>query len=108
CGQSLGAGLTLRYALDHPDRIIAQVFTNTTSGLREIIDPAEDRKSAAWVAEGFLKEGSPGLEKIPVHPALSGAVWPMHPQDEPYRLHPLRGFCEGRTRSEELKQAGAS
>jgi 2-succinyl-6-hydroxy-2,4-cyclohexadiene-1-carboxylate synthase len=68
CGQSLGAGLTLRYALDHPDRIIAQVFTNTTSGLREIIDPAEDRKAAAWVAEGILKEGSPGLEKIPVHP----------------------------------------
>jgi len=33
CGQSLGAALTLRYSLDHPDRIIAQVFTNSNSAL---------------------------------------------------------------------------
>jgi 2-succinyl-6-hydroxy-2,4-cyclohexadiene-1-carboxylate synthase len=69
CGQSLGAGLTLRYALEHPERIMAQVFTNTTSGLREIMDPTEDLEAAAWVAENILKEGRPGLEKIPVHPA---------------------------------------
>ena len=29
CGQSLGAALTLRYALRHPERVIAQVFTNS-------------------------------------------------------------------------------
>jgi 2-succinyl-6-hydroxy-2,4-cyclohexadiene-1-carboxylate synthase len=33
CGQSLGAALTLRYSLDHPDRVIAQVFTNSNSAL---------------------------------------------------------------------------
>jgi 2-succinyl-6-hydroxy-2,4-cyclohexadiene-1-carboxylate synthase len=33
CGQSLGAALTLRYALDYPDRVIAQVFTNSNSAL---------------------------------------------------------------------------
>jgi len=33
CGQSLGAALTLRYALDHPDRVTAQVFTNSNSAL---------------------------------------------------------------------------
>src|ERR1700676_2263375 len=33
CGQSFGAGLTIRYALDHPGRIVGQVFTNTMSGL---------------------------------------------------------------------------
>ncbi len=32
-GQSLGAALTLRYTLDHPDRVIAQVFTNSNSAL---------------------------------------------------------------------------
>jgi len=69
CGQSLGAGLTLRYALEYPDRIMAQVFTNTSSGLREIVDQAEAEKSAALVAGSILKEGRPGLEKIPVHPA---------------------------------------
>jgi len=33
CGQSLGAALTLRYSLDHPDRVVAQVFTNSNSAL---------------------------------------------------------------------------
>src|SRR5690349_20972563 len=31
CGQSLGAALTLRYALDHPERVQAQIFTNSNS-----------------------------------------------------------------------------
>src|SRR6059058_4727521 len=30
CGQSFGAALTLRYALTHPDRVMAQVFTNSS------------------------------------------------------------------------------
>src|SRR5271170_4917873 len=29
CGQSFGAGLTIRYALEHPERIVGQIFTNT-------------------------------------------------------------------------------
>lgn len=33
CGQSFGAGLTMRYALEHPDRVIGQVFTKSVSGL---------------------------------------------------------------------------
>ena len=32
-GHSLGAALTLRYALDHPDRVIAHIFTNSASAL---------------------------------------------------------------------------
>ncbi len=35
CGQSLGAALTLRYSLDFPDRVIAQVFTNSNSALAD-------------------------------------------------------------------------
>jgi len=34
-GQSLGAALTLRYALSHPERAIAQVFTNSSSALAD-------------------------------------------------------------------------
>ena len=33
CGQSFGAGLTLNYALAHPARITAQIFTNSASAL---------------------------------------------------------------------------
>ena len=35
CGQSLGAGLTLNYAYTHPDKIIAQVFTNSRAAMTE-------------------------------------------------------------------------
>lgn len=35
CGQSLGASLTLRYALDRPERVIAQVWTNSASAFPE-------------------------------------------------------------------------
>jgi pimeloyl-ACP methyl ester carboxylesterase len=35
CGQSLGATLTLRYALEHPDHISGQVFTNSNSALAD-------------------------------------------------------------------------
>lgn len=41
CGQSFGGALSLNYALAHPDRIIAQVFTNARTPLRQYADPAE-------------------------------------------------------------------
>ena len=69
CGQSLGAGLTLRYALDHPERIIAHVFTNTTSGFREADYMDQAKKDTAAYAEKLLEQGMEGIKKIPVHPA---------------------------------------
>ena len=35
CGQSLGGALTLRYALSHPERVIAQAFTNSNSAMAD-------------------------------------------------------------------------
>jgi pimeloyl-ACP methyl ester carboxylesterase len=69
CGQSLGAALTLRYALDHPERIIAHVFTNTTSSFREVDYMDEAKKDTAAYAEKLLEQGMEGIRKIPVHPA---------------------------------------
>jgi 2-succinyl-6-hydroxy-2,4-cyclohexadiene-1-carboxylate synthase len=68
CGQSLGAALTLKYALDHPGRIMAQVITNSTSGLREIKNKEEAVKGAASIAQMILEGGPEGIKKIPVHP----------------------------------------
>ncbi len=68
CGQSLGAALTLKYALDHPERIIAQVITNTTSGFREIKNRDKAVKDASFIAQMILEGGPEGLKKIPVHP----------------------------------------
>ncbi|MBN1665142.1 MAG: alpha/beta hydrolase [Deltaproteobacteria bacterium] len=69
CGQSLGAGLTLRYALECPERVTAQIFTNTTSAFREIHDMEETRKGTTASAEAILQEGIDGIRKLPIHPA---------------------------------------
>jgi 2-succinyl-6-hydroxy-2,4-cyclohexadiene-1-carboxylate synthase len=68
CGQSLGASLTLRYALDCPGQVMAQVFTNTTSGLRDVPDVKEAEIRTAFFAEKILEQGPTGIERIPVHP----------------------------------------
>lgn len=61
CGQSLGAGLTLRYALAYPERVLAQVFTNSTSALApegwdRSIRPVMERE-----AERLLRDGRRAL-----------------------------------------------
>jgi 2-succinyl-6-hydroxy-2,4-cyclohexadiene-1-carboxylate synthase len=67
-GYSLGAGLTLRYALDRPDRVLAHAWTNSTSAL------ADAPQQQAWREQGlaghakFCTEGIPAIERIAVHP----------------------------------------
>jgi pimeloyl-ACP methyl ester carboxylesterase len=64
-GQSLGAALTLRYALDHPGRVIAHVFTNSQSALAE--DGWEDRVRAGMEAQTKALEAD-GRRAIAAHP----------------------------------------
>lgn len=56
CGQSFGAGLTVRYALTHPERVPAQVLTNARTVFRDERDAdeqaARDRRAARLRAEG--------------------------------------------------------
>jgi 2-succinyl-6-hydroxy-2,4-cyclohexadiene-1-carboxylate synthase len=67
-GYSLGAGLTIRYALEHPGRVIAHAFTNSTSAL------AGDEQQQRWQtdadesADKILNGGRAAMERIPVHP----------------------------------------
>jgi len=68
CGQSLGGSLTTRYALDHPDRVTAQICTNSMAAfgdpewLKNIRNGATER--AALVREG----GHTAIEKMRFHP----------------------------------------
>lgn len=68
CGYSLGAGLTLRYALDRPAQTLAHVFTNSTSALADV------EQQAAWKEQGlasrdrFITEGITAIDRIAVHP----------------------------------------
>jgi 2-succinyl-6-hydroxy-2,4-cyclohexadiene-1-carboxylate synthase len=74
CGQSFGAGLTLNYALAHPARIMAQVFTNSASGLgprREAPEGLRDNRIAAFEARGRS-----ALEAMAFYPRRTGRLAP--------------------------------
>lgn len=68
CGQSLGGALTLRYALRHPERLFAQVFTNSNSALADMAWMQARRASAAEQADAMERDGAAALETMRVHP----------------------------------------
>lgn len=75
CGQSFGAGLTLRYALAWPDRILGQVFTNSNSALATPNPAAsEEAREARFAA--FLRGGRKALEAMPFYPQRTGRLAP--------------------------------
>lgn len=76
CGQSLGAALTLRYALDHPEHCIAHVFTNSVSALGDADWVARTRAAAAGLADAIEHGGQPLIERIPIHPARATRLPP--------------------------------
>ncbi len=97
CGQSFGAGLTLRYALTHPERIVAQIFTNSLSALADAEGVARYRANAEDRAQLVLSQGAKGLEKIPVHP-IHARRMPKEVRDEMLAdaaLHDPAGFAHG-------------
>ena len=65
-GQSLGATLTLRYALDHPDRVIGHVITNSISALAERIGNDAEVEATAQRIEAL---GRTGLAANRLNPA---------------------------------------
>ena len=68
CGLSLGAALTLRYALDHPGRVSAQIFTNATAAFADEAWTREVREGASERGEALIRGGREALELIPFHP----------------------------------------
>ena len=68
CGQSLGASLTLRYSLTHPERVIAQVFTNSNSAFATAAIIVERRRLAVAAIEDIEARGLAAVEDLPVHP----------------------------------------
>ncbi len=67
-GCSLGGALTMRYSISHPDRVIGQFLTNSSSAFA---DPDTCRKwqaSSAASYEGLMRGGMTSVERIPVHP----------------------------------------
>jgi pimeloyl-ACP methyl ester carboxylesterase len=67
-GYSLGAGLTLRYALEHPDRVVGHAFTNSTSALADAETQRRWIEGAAESAARIRAGGHRAMERIAVHP----------------------------------------
>lgn len=68
-GQSLGSAITLRYSLDYPDRVIAQVFTNSSSALADDAWQQRLRAMAPQIASRLEAGGLSAVAEMPIHPS---------------------------------------
>lgn len=68
CGYSLGATVTIRYALTHPQRLYGHIFTNSASAFAEPRLPGDARMAAAANAKRIRQGGRAALDRIAVHP----------------------------------------
>jgi pimeloyl-ACP methyl ester carboxylesterase len=73
CGQSFGAGLTLNYAFACPERIVAQVATNSASGLGPA-RPAPSEEVRRERAAAFVARGRSALEAMAFYPKRTGRL----------------------------------
>jgi 2-succinyl-6-hydroxy-2,4-cyclohexadiene-1-carboxylate synthase len=75
CGQSFGAGITLGYALAYPDRVLGQVFTNSSSALGPAVSPADEPARLARMAD-LEQRGLAWLETMAFFPKRTGRLPP--------------------------------
>jgi pimeloyl-ACP methyl ester carboxylesterase len=73
-GQSLGAALTLRYALNRPERVVAHVFTNSNSALAEEGWAERVRPAMEAQARRLEADGRRALDEHPLNPLRSGRL----------------------------------
>jgi len=81
CGQSFGATVTLRYSLMFPERVLGQVFTNSSSALATKDKAKELYADVHKLAENLSKHGQAGLERMRIHPIHAKRL-PPGAQDE--------------------------
>lgn len=74
CGYSLGAGLTIRYAYDYPERVIGHIFTNSNSALADAAQVQEWKNTAQKSSDNIRQGGLAAIERIPVHPRRARAL----------------------------------
>lgn len=67
-GYSLGAGLTIRYAQTHPDKVCGHLFTNSSSGFADAHTALAWQSQSEESARRILDGGLESIERISVHP----------------------------------------
>ena len=74
CGYSLSAGLTMRYALAHPDRVYGHLLTNSNSAFAKQAQIDKWTAAGAKTLEKAAQQGKAFLTKNPVHPRFATAL----------------------------------
>ena len=95
CGQSLGAALTLRYSLAHPNRIVGQVFTNSNSALADSEWAARVLPLMEAQSRRLERDGREALDGHPLNPGRGGRL-PSEAREAlvaDYALHTVRGVA---------------
>ncbi len=80
-GYSLGAGLTMHYCLAHPNRVYAQMLTNSTSAFAETSKKEEFIGNGDALIRKYETEGMAAIDAIPVHPRNARKL-PDHVKEE--------------------------
>ncbi len=75
-GQSLGAALTLRYALDLPQHCQAHIMTNSNSAFADQAWTDRVRDDMRRFEAAVARLGMAAVERMPVHPARSRNLEP--------------------------------
>ncbi len=75
-GQSLGGALTLRYALTHPERVIAQLLTNTSSAFSGPKWRSDLEAGMEALQRAVAEHGAAALERMPIHPSQASRLDP--------------------------------
>ena len=75
-GHSLGAALTLRYVLDHPDRVLGHVFTNSASALADEEWRTNMRATIGGAADALEAAGHAAFATSRLNPARSRHLVP--------------------------------
>lgn len=97
-GQSMGAGLILHYGLRHPERVLAQVVTNSLSAFAPV-EGWPERLAAAMggTVRKLEREGTAFLKDQPVNPGRSRRISErtralLHRE---FDEHDARGLAQG-------------
>ncbi|HJN49755.1 MAG: alpha/beta hydrolase [Pseudomonadales bacterium] len=71
CGQSFGATLTIRYAIQYPERTNGQIFTNSASALVAAAgqDSSQSRPDLEKHAQAIAAGGLKLIEQMRIHPS---------------------------------------
>ena len=67
-GCSLGAALTMRYSLSHPDKVLGQFLTNSSSAFADVETSNVWRENSAKSFDNIMQGGMKAINRIAVHP----------------------------------------